>query len=274
MSVHVFCSGIKYKKISLLVNHLSLNLGRAIWEHKEAINWDGQVKLHPEIFFTSIDQRSECAVGESACAVLVAFIVDWMKVDQVQMPIMWVWYPDQRYIIRMEKEKIILTPKIHPHLERDWIRTIKRVQDKHFNLRYCFASQIPSCICSYRTTSWQGGLGMEACIGGREKYNLGGDTEHGGSWRSCQTDPVEDENWKGSTNQSSSAVHSLLAVSLAFADMDVILLPRHAKYLLLSNNIYIVEVVWLEDILPAFIKKKKDILPAKGFYIHKSKAMT
>lgn len=57
------------------------------WEHKEVISRDGEMKLHTEIFFASIDQRSECAAGESACAVLVALIADWLIAHRVEIPI-------------------------------------------------------------------------------------------------------------------------------------------------------------------------------------------
>ncbi|KAK7343962.1 hypothetical protein VNO77_13113 [Canavalia gladiata] len=57
------------------------------WELKEVISRDEQMKLHTQIFFASIDQRSERAAGESACAVLVALIADWLKMNKVVMPI-------------------------------------------------------------------------------------------------------------------------------------------------------------------------------------------
>ncbi|KAF8762888.1 hypothetical protein HU200_008959 [Digitaria exilis] len=45
---------------------------------------DGSVS---EVFFASIDQRSERAAGESACTALVAVIADWFQANQDLMPI-------------------------------------------------------------------------------------------------------------------------------------------------------------------------------------------
>lgn len=45
------------------------------------------MKLHTQVFFASIDQRSERAAGESACTALVAVIADWLKSNQDEMPI-------------------------------------------------------------------------------------------------------------------------------------------------------------------------------------------
>ncbi|PWA90571.1 hypothetical protein CTI12_AA099690 [Artemisia annua] len=39
------------------------------WEQRDIINHDGNMKLQTQVFFASIDQRSEQA-GESACTAL------------------------------------------------------------------------------------------------------------------------------------------------------------------------------------------------------------
>ncbi|XP_049354557.1 uncharacterized protein LOC125819087 isoform X2 [Solanum verrucosum] len=57
------------------------------WEQKEIISRDGQMKLKTQIFFASIDQRSERAAGESACTALVAVIADWFHCNPEDMPI-------------------------------------------------------------------------------------------------------------------------------------------------------------------------------------------
>nr|XP_009771276.1 PREDICTED: uncharacterized protein LOC104221840 isoform X2 [Nicotiana sylvestris] len=57
------------------------------WEQKEIISRDGQMKLQTQIFFASIDQRSERAAGESACTALVAVIADWFHSNPKDMPI-------------------------------------------------------------------------------------------------------------------------------------------------------------------------------------------
>lgn len=57
------------------------------WELKEIISRDGRMKLSSQMFFASIDQRSERAAGESACTALVAVIADWFQANQNIMPI-------------------------------------------------------------------------------------------------------------------------------------------------------------------------------------------
>ncbi|KNA25188.1 hypothetical protein SOVF_009060 [Spinacia oleracea] len=57
------------------------------WEQKEIVSRDGQMKLYAQVFFASIDQRSERAAGESACTALVAVIADWFHNNQGIMPI-------------------------------------------------------------------------------------------------------------------------------------------------------------------------------------------
>lgn len=57
------------------------------WEQKEVISRDGHMKLQAQMFFASIDQRSERAAGESACTALVAVIADWFQNNRDLMPI-------------------------------------------------------------------------------------------------------------------------------------------------------------------------------------------
>nr|XP_043631922.1 uncharacterized protein LOC122603313 [Erigeron canadensis] len=57
------------------------------WEKKEVISRDGYMKLEAQVFFASIDQRSERASGESACTALVAVIADWFQNNWNEMPI-------------------------------------------------------------------------------------------------------------------------------------------------------------------------------------------
>lgn len=57
------------------------------WEKKEVISRDGHMKLQTQVFFASIDQRSERAAGESACTALVAIIADWFQNNRNEMPI-------------------------------------------------------------------------------------------------------------------------------------------------------------------------------------------
>lgn len=51
------------------------------------ISRDGHMKLQTQVFFASIDQRSERAAGESACTALVAVIADWFQNNRDEMPI-------------------------------------------------------------------------------------------------------------------------------------------------------------------------------------------
>ncbi|KAK3035277.1 hypothetical protein RJ639_034800 [Escallonia herrerae] len=63
------------------------NFAIGSWEHKDVISRDGQMKLQTQVFFSSIDQRSEQAAGESACTALVAVIASWFQFNSDEMPI-------------------------------------------------------------------------------------------------------------------------------------------------------------------------------------------
>ncbi|TKY51770.1 hypothetical protein E2542_SST23289 [Spatholobus suberectus] len=100
------------------------------WEQKEVISRDGQMKLHSQIFFASIDQRSERAAGESACAVLVALIADWLKVNQVVMP------------IKCEFDSLIRDGSSEWRALCENKDHIKRFPDKHFDLETVLQAKI------------------------------------------------------------------------------------------------------------------------------------
>ncbi|KAG6630792.1 hypothetical protein I3843_13G036800 [Carya illinoinensis] len=57
------------------------------WECKEVTCRDRQLKLQTQVFFASIDQRSERAAGESACTALVAVVADWLHSNRDETPI-------------------------------------------------------------------------------------------------------------------------------------------------------------------------------------------
>lgn len=57
------------------------------WEQKDITSRDGHMMLQTQVFFASIDQRSEQAAGESACTALVAVIADWLQSNHDLMPI-------------------------------------------------------------------------------------------------------------------------------------------------------------------------------------------
>ncbi|KAL2327332.1 hypothetical protein Fmac_020759 [Flemingia macrophylla] len=63
------------------------NFAVGSWEQKEVMSRDGHMKLQTQVFFASIDQRSERAAGESACTALVAVIADWFQNNCDLMPI-------------------------------------------------------------------------------------------------------------------------------------------------------------------------------------------
>ncbi|KAF7818872.1 uncharacterized protein G2W53_024327 [Senna tora] len=63
------------------------NFAIGSWEQKEVTSRDGHMKLQAQVFFASIDQRSERAAGESACTALVAVIADWFQNNHDLMPI-------------------------------------------------------------------------------------------------------------------------------------------------------------------------------------------
>ncbi|CAN0847651.1 hypothetical protein LINGRAHAP2_LOCUS5085 [Linum grandiflorum] len=63
------------------------NFAVGSWDQKEIKSRDGLLKLETEVFFASIDQRSERAAGESACTALVAVIADWFENNRDLMPI-------------------------------------------------------------------------------------------------------------------------------------------------------------------------------------------
>ncbi|MFS7956919.1 putative NT-type C2 domain-containing protein [Helianthus anomalus] len=57
------------------------------WEQREITSRDAHMILKTQVFFASIDQRSERAAGESACTALVAVIADWFQNNHNLMPI-------------------------------------------------------------------------------------------------------------------------------------------------------------------------------------------
>lgn len=56
------------------------------WERRTIRSRDGRMELTTDVFFASIDQRSEAAAGEGACAVLVTVIADWLHSNAGRLP--------------------------------------------------------------------------------------------------------------------------------------------------------------------------------------------
>lgn len=61
------------------------NFAVGCWEQRDIVSRDGHMKLQTQVFFASIDQRSERAAGESAA--LVAVLADWLQTNRDLMPI-------------------------------------------------------------------------------------------------------------------------------------------------------------------------------------------
>ncbi|MED6109739.1 hypothetical protein PIB30_036388 [Stylosanthes scabra] len=102
------------------------------WECKEFISRDRRTKLHTQVFFASIDQRSEHSAGEGACAVLVAMIAGWLKANRVEIPIKCEF--DSLIKDGSSKWRILCEKKDH----------MKRFPDKHFDLDTVLQAEIGS----------------------------------------------------------------------------------------------------------------------------------
>ncbi|XP_071732067.1 uncharacterized protein [Rutidosis leptorrhynchoides] len=92
------------------------------WGNKEVISRDGHMTIQTQIFFASIDQRSEKASGESACTSLVATIAEWFHKNRHLMP------------IKSELDTLIREGSLEWRnlCENEVYR--KRFPDKHFDL--------------------------------------------------------------------------------------------------------------------------------------------
>ncbi|KAJ6812563.1 uncharacterized protein M6B38_148165 [Iris pallida] len=56
------------------------------WEKKRIASRDGQMEIVTDVFFASIDQRSEKASGGSACTVLAAVVAHWLHDNPESLP--------------------------------------------------------------------------------------------------------------------------------------------------------------------------------------------
>ncbi|KAL1541456.1 hypothetical protein AAHA92_25676 [Salvia divinorum] len=100
------------------------------WEQKEITSRDGQLTIQAEVFFASIDQRSERAAGESACTALVAVIADWLHNSHNLMP------------IKSQFDSLIRDGSMEWRnlCEKETYR--ERFPDKHFDLETVIQAQI------------------------------------------------------------------------------------------------------------------------------------
>lgn len=100
------------------------------WESKEVASRDGHMKLQAQVFFASIDQRSERAAGESACTALVAVIADWLQSNQDEMP------------IKSEFDSLIRDGSSEWRNLCENESYIERFPDKHFDLETILQAKI------------------------------------------------------------------------------------------------------------------------------------
>ncbi|CAL9122990.1 unnamed protein product [Musa textilis] len=105
------------------------------WESKELLSRDGHMKLATQVFFASIDQRSERAAGESACTALVALLADWFQKNHHVMP------------IKSQFDSLIREGSLEWRnlCENQTFR--ERFPDKHFDLETVLQAKIrPLCV--------------------------------------------------------------------------------------------------------------------------------
>ncbi|KAJ8484442.1 hypothetical protein OPV22_016927 [Ensete ventricosum] len=105
------------------------------WELKELMSRDGHMKLATQVFFASIDQRSERAAGESACTALVAVVADWFQKNHHMMP------------IKSQFDSLIREGSLEWRnlCENQTFR--ERFPDKHFDLETVVQAKIrPLCV--------------------------------------------------------------------------------------------------------------------------------
>ncbi|KAL5735222.1 hypothetical protein ACOSP7_033083 [Xanthoceras sorbifolium] len=106
------------------------NFAVGSWEKREVISRDGHMKLHAQVFFASIDQRSERAAGESACTALVAVIANWLHSNQDEI------------FIKSEFDSLIREGSLAWRNLCDNEDYIRRFPDKHFDLETVLQAKI------------------------------------------------------------------------------------------------------------------------------------
>ncbi|GMG99502.1 hypothetical protein Nepgr_001342 [Nepenthes gracilis] len=100
------------------------------WECKEILSRDGSMKLQTQVFFASIDQRSETAAGESACTALVAIIADHLHCNGGEIP------------IKSEFDSLIREGSLQWRKLCDNEAYQERFPDKHFDLETVLQAKI------------------------------------------------------------------------------------------------------------------------------------
>ncbi|KAJ8565217.1 hypothetical protein K7X08_007793 [Anisodus acutangulus] len=108
------------------------NFAVGCWEQKEIVSRDGHMKLQTQVFFASIDQRSERAAGESACTALVAVLADWLQNNRDLMPI------KSQFDILIREGSLEWRKLCENETYRE------RFRDKHFDLETVLQAKIRS----------------------------------------------------------------------------------------------------------------------------------
>ncbi|OVA07190.1 EEIG1/EHBP1 N-terminal domain [Macleaya cordata] len=153
------------------------NFAIGSWEHKEVVSRDGHMKLLTQVFFASIDQRSERAAGESACTALVAVIADWFQTNQDVMP------------IKSQFDSLIRDGSLEWRnlCENETYR--ERFPDKHFDLETVLQAKIRSLAVAsqksfigfFHPEGMDEGSGFDFLHGAMSFDNIWDEISHGGS---------------------------------------------------------------------------------------------
>ncbi|KAK3228547.1 hypothetical protein Dsin_000428 [Dipteronia sinensis] len=129
------------------------NFAVGSWEKREVICRDGHMKLQAQVFFASIDQRSERAAGESACTALVAIIANWLHSNRDEMP------------IKSEFDSLIREGSLAWRNLCENEDYIRRFPDKHFDLETVLEAKIRP-LCEVPEKSFIGFFRPEGLDGG------------------------------------------------------------------------------------------------------------
>ncbi|XP_052187897.1 uncharacterized protein LOC127798403 [Diospyros lotus] len=162
------------------------NFAVGSWENKEVTSRDGCMKLRTQVFFASIDQRSEQAAGESACTALVAVIADWFHSNCDQMP------------IKSQLDSLIREGSLEWRNLCENVTYMERFPDKHFDLETVLQARIrPLCVVpekSFIGFFHPEGLeeieGFDFLHGAMSFDNIWDEISQFGSDNACNCDPL------------------------------------------------------------------------------------
>ncbi|XP_075502169.1 uncharacterized protein LOC142540124 [Primulina tabacum] len=104
------------------------------WEQKEIVSRDGSMKIQTQVFFASIDQRSERAAGVSACTALVAVIAHWLQTNSDLMP------------IKSQFDSLIRDGSLEWRKLCENEAYMERFPDKHFDLETILQAKIRDLV--------------------------------------------------------------------------------------------------------------------------------